>query len=428
MNAAAAAAADPDPPMFWRAGQAIGRRRFERDAAALAAAVPSCRHALNLCRDRYLFALALVALGARAGTSLLPPSEAPEMLARLAQDYDAAPALTDEWVSQRLERSAAAPEAPLVIAPEHITARVLTSGSSGRPQAHAKTWHNLTAGAALAAGPLFGATHPGIVATVPPQHMFGLEFSIVIALIHRAAVHAGRPFFPRDIAEALAQLPPPRVLLSTPVHLRALLAAGIELPPLHSVVSATAPLDAGLAARLEQRHACEVREIYGCTEAGSIALRRTVEGPSWRAHPGIRIEVGEDRTRVAGAHLAEPQVLADRLQFAADGRFELLGRGSDLLKVAGKRASLAELTQRLLAVDGVEDGVIFMPDDGGLARPAALVVAPGRSVAEILDALAQQLDPLFLPRPLRKVAALPRNAVGKLPLSLLMQWLEKAHD
>ena len=33
----------------------------------------------------------------------------------------------------------------------------------------------------------------------------------------------------------------------------------------------------------------------------------------------------------------------------------------------------------------------------------------------LLDELRRSIDPVFLPRPLRKVAALPRNGTGKLP-------------
>jgi acyl-coenzyme A synthetase/AMP-(fatty) acid ligase len=49
------------------------------------------------------------------------------------------------------------------------------------------------------------------------------------------------------------------------------------------------------------------------------------------------------------------------------------------------------------------------------ARLTALVVAPGRSAEDILGALRARLDPVFLPRPVVLVPALPRNRLGKLP-------------
>jgi len=106
-------------------------------------------------------------------------------------------------------------------------------------------------------------------------------------------------------------------------------------------------------------------------------------------------------------------------------RFVLCGRNSDLLEIAGKRASLGDLTRRLLAIPGVEDAVVFAldADANGISRLAALVVAPGQREVDVVAALRQAIDPVFLPRPLRCIARLPRNATGKLPRAALLEAL-----
>lgn len=100
---------------------------------------------------------------------------------------------------------------------------------------------------------------PHVVATVPPQHMYGMELSVLLPMVTTLAVHAGRPFFPDDVARALADIPAPRVLVTTPVHLRALVESGVALPPLAGIVSATAPLAPEIAAAAEARFGGEVR-------------------------------------------------------------------------------------------------------------------------------------------------------------------------
>ncbi|PIQ13537.1 MAG: beta-hydroxyacyl-ACP dehydratase, partial [Hydrogenophilales bacterium CG18_big_fil_WC_8_21_14_2_50_58_12] len=50
---------------------------------------------------------------------------------------------------------------------------------------------------------------------------------------------------------------------------------------------------------------------------------------------------------------------------------------------------------------------------------AACVVAPGMAAAALLAALRERIDPVFLPRPLLFVDALPRNSTGKLPRTAL---------
>jgi acyl-coenzyme A synthetase/AMP-(fatty) acid ligase len=89
-----------------------------------------------------------------------------------------------------------------------------------------------------------------------------------------------------------------------------------------------------------------------------------------------------------------------------------------MVNIAGKRASLGDLNRKLNEIPGVKDGVFHLPVDSGrrVERLMAFVVAPGRSEAELLEALRLAVDPAFLPRPLVKVDALPRTESGKLPL------------
>jgi acyl-coenzyme A synthetase/AMP-(fatty) acid ligase len=257
--------------------------------------------------------------------------------------------------------------------------------------------------------------------------MYGLEMSVLMPLLGPVSVHAARPFFPGDVARAVALAPSPPLLVTTPVHLRALVESGVALPPLAGIVSATAPLQMALACIAEQRFGCEVREVFGSTETCVFARRRTALDEAWSPLPGVRLAPQPDGTAVLAPHLATPVVLADLVEVRHDGRFILHGRSSDLLEIAGKRASLGDLTRKLLAVPGVDDGVMFQLDEAdaaGVRRIAALAVAPGVDEAAIMRALRASIDPVFLPRPLRRVDALPRNETGKLPRQALLALLQ----
>jgi acyl-coenzyme A synthetase/AMP-(fatty) acid ligase len=310
-----------------------------------------------------------------------------------------------------------------------VAAIVHTSGSTGTPQPHAKTWRGLQAG--TAANRTMLTTVAGerftVVATVPPQHTFGLEMSVLLPLLGGVSVHAGRPFFPADVARALAEVPAPRVLVTTPVHLHALVAAEVTLPPLAAMLSATAPLSVDLAHAAEQRFAAPLLEVFGSTETCAIAHRRLTAGAGWQLYPGVALRPQADGTLVEAPQLETPATLADIIDLQDGGRrFHLRGRQADLLEIAGKRASLGDLTQRLLAIPGVRDGVVFQREDldaGGVRRIAALAVAPGLAERDILDILRRVVDPVFLPRPLRLVESLPRNESGKLPRAAMLALL-----
>jgi acyl-CoA synthetase (AMP-forming)/AMP-acid ligase II/uncharacterized membrane protein len=413
------------------ADDAVARRRGEpipacallADAAALAAALPPGRHVLNLCRDRYHFLVGFAAALIEHRLCLLPPGSGDAAIRDICRDFGEPCCVADhddvpEGVGV-LRPTGHAWTAPLHEMPafpaDQPAAVVFTSGSTGRPAPHVKTWGSLARGA-LALGRHLGfgpSLAPQIVGTVPPQHMFGLEATVMLPLQWRGAVDAGRPLLPSDVKAALEAMPAPRWLMTTPLQLRACVDDALDLRgTLRGVISSTMPLEPALAQAAERLWDCPVEEIYGSSETGMMALRRGARSPTWTLCEGLSFDPADGAMRVQGGHLDAPFTLTDRIELEGERGFRLLGRIGDMIKVAGKRTSLEDLNARLRAVPGVADGVFFMPE--GAARPAAFAVAPGASRTAILEALRRDLDPVFLPRPLHLVDALPRAANGKI--------------
>jgi acyl-coenzyme A synthetase/AMP-(fatty) acid ligase len=319
---------------------------------------------------------------------------------------------------------------PPAFAPGQCAAIAFTSGSTGTPQRYPKSWGGFVreaeqAGASLG---LERARGGCILATVPPQHMYGFIASVILPLRFDRILHAERPFYPEDIRRALAAGPSPAILVTTPVQLRACVLERVALSGLDFILSSTAPLAPELAAEAERLFGVRVEEFYGSTETGAIARRRQAEGEVWRTFEEIRVSPLGDELQVQAPYLPQPMRLSDRTRVLGAREFLLLGRSADLIKIGGKRASLAELNRRLLAIEGVVDGVFFLPPvlPGREPRLAAFVVAPGLTSEQLLAALRERLDPAFLPRPLQLVVRLPRNTTGKLPRASLQRLLEEA--
>lgn len=452
----------PHQTLAFHNGRAISQAEFLRDLARVVPQLPDAGYALNLCEDRYYFLLGFCALLVKGAINLLPPNRQPLTLIELAQDYpgcyclfdnDQACELPSINIATMLAGASAAgteagtpdmpPDIPLVAA-QQTAAIAFTSGSTGKPQANAKCWGTLAATARML-GQRLGAdlAAPTIVGTVPPQHMYGLETTLFMVLQAGMVMHSDKPFYPVDVQQLLRQISAPIMLVTTPIHLRALVNADLPMPSLAGIISATAPLDPALALAAEQCFQAPLWEIYGCTEAGSMATRRSTQTQQWQLLDGFRLSLTDTGASAAAPHLLADAPIQDQLQLLADDQFLLCGRNADMINVAGKRASLANLTLQLLRIEGVADGVIFLPPQAAPAdsvqgsdahrastqqetRPVALVVSelPEKT---ILAALALRIDATFLPRPLRKVAALPRNETGKLTAAALHKLWNQLH-
>lgn len=425
---------EPDAVFAYREGKSISVAQFLLHAAHLAQTLPGKHHILNLCTDRYRFAVGFAAALMRGQTSLLPPNYTPSFVEHLGQRYPGMYCLADGEAEFRgvevvryppmPERGDVAREIPAFPA-EQVAALVFTSGSTGEPVAHPKAWGSLCKGATAEAVSLGIVQNSGmaVLGTVPAQHMYGLESCMLLCMQNGLALVGERPFYAADICARLASLPQPRCLVTTPVHLRTLLSGATEYPAVDFVLCATAHLAPQLASEAEARFAAPLYEIYGCTEAGMVASRRTTAGAAWHLLPGVELQQDEQGSRVHGGHVEIEAPLSDVIERNPDGTFILHGRAADMVNIAGKRTSLASLNHYLNSIPGVLDGVFLMPDDsdGAVTRPLAFVVAPGLGGDDVLSALRHSVDAVFLPRPLYFVDALPRNTTGKLTRESLLR-------
>ena len=420
----------PDRIAFRSAAGPMSQADLLARAERLAAHLPDCPLVANYCERRDCFTLALLAAWMRGQTALFPADRGAHTFSVLSADHSALYVLTDSPLPFGTPRDvvidlaslagAAGSGAPHRLDLSHAAAKVFTSGSTGKPSVNEKSWGMLVAGGKsippmLSLDALAAIT---VVATVPSQHMYGFETTIMNVLQGGACAHVERPVYPADIARCLAEAPAPRVLVTTPVHLRALVESKVALPEVARVISATAPLSQELAAAAEGRLGAEVWEIYGFTEAGSVGGRRTVSTQSWTLRKDFSAREEDGRQFLEWTAFGRRIPFPDVVQILDASHIRLQGRAQDIVNIAGKRASLSGLTAQMLEIEGVEDGVFWLPrEDKGMGvveRLVAFAVAPGWTETALRAALQRRLDSAFVPRTIVFVEKLPRNATGKI--------------
>jgi acyl-coenzyme A synthetase/AMP-(fatty) acid ligase len=298
--------------------------------------------------------------------------------------------------------------------------RIFTGGSTGAPQLWSKTAANLFGEALFLADRYAFSEQDRILATVPPCHIYGLLFSVVLPLVAGAAVVGATPSFPHEIVCAAAAHKA-TVLVSVPAHYRILQDRNMAL---RLAFSSAGMLDAADNEAFCRQHPAGITEVYGSTETGGIATRNRAQGEEcFTPFATIDWRIRRSRLRVRSPYISPELPLDsegcfltnDRAEACGTAGFLLKGRMDAVAKVGGKRVDLAEIALLIREEPGVTDcAVTALSDPGGRGhRIRALIAGEAVNLEQIRKALAAALEPYAMPRLLRAVAQIPVKATGK---------------
>jgi acyl-coenzyme A synthetase/AMP-(fatty) acid ligase len=424
-----------DRPLAYRDGVSISVGQFRDDVERLTQELTAGGDLLLTCGGRYGFAVGLLAAWLTEHTVILPHNHLPQTLDVIRANQHIAFECNEGWqqdlkayVSPNSGRHA---EWQLEFPVDRPAVSLFTSGSTGEPKIIPKTIGNLLAEANTLSR-AFDWPDGTVVSTVPPQHQYGLTFSLLLPWMAGLPWADETPLYPENIL-ALVQATTARTLISVPVQYKAMLAAQM---PLHSMtcVSAAAPLMFDLAEAWWKLQGEEILEIYGSTETGVIASRLQFSDPEWRPFEGVELGIERELLTVASPFVSNTYgdrfQSADRVQLSVTGGFQLLGRADSIVKIGGKRISLDGITKQILAYEDVLDAAVITQNSNGAVRDciicAALVVKNINTfnINALRSFLRSRLDSIEVPKRLLFVEKLPRTSSGKLPLKNLRQLFE----
>jgi acyl-coenzyme A synthetase/AMP-(fatty) acid ligase len=395
-------------------------------AAAIAAELGNARAVIVACEGRTAFVhAALAAWGLRAEV-MLPPNLRPAVVEALAARTRAVVVhdgeqsfgidvreLTPTRGGARIHIDAIADDRPFTT--------IFTSGSTGEPKPIPKLARQLLGEAKLLVDTF--AIVPGlrVLSTVPPHHIYGLLFGVLVPLVAGATIVTAAPLLPEEVAAAVARHRVD-VLVAAPVHLRAFeVLAPDALKGVARVFCSGAPLARETAAVLRDRLGTPVTEVLGSSETGGVAWRlHDRDAPPFVPFAGVGIDHDAEGRMLLRSPLLDPRVRqpypTEDLIASVQGGFVHLGRIDDVVKIAGRRVALGEVEARVRALPGVDDvAALRVPAHDGRGEVIALLVATRVHRPEsIRDGLIAWLDPSTLPRRIVCTEALPREPNGKL--------------
>jgi malonyl-CoA/methylmalonyl-CoA synthetase len=342
--------------------------------------------------------------------------------------------------------------------PTDGAALLYTSGTTGRSKGAMLTRGNLATNATVLAAEWQFSAADVLLHALPLFHVHGLFVAVNTVL----AASASLLLLPRfDADEVIRLLPRATVLMGVPTFYTRLLGhPALTRDAVRRVrlfVSGSAPLLAETHRDFEHRTGHAILERYGMTET-LINTSNPYAGPRrpgsvGRPLPGIELRLTDPES---GAALADPRAVGmievrgpnvfagywndpgqSRAVLRADGFFisgdlgrldgegylHIVGRAKDLVITGGYNVYPAEVEQAINALAGVlESAVIGVPHpDLGEGVTAVVAGVPDVTISpeSIIAAVQARLANYKVPKRVILVAALPRNAMGKVQKGVL---------
>jgi acyl-coenzyme A synthetase/AMP-(fatty) acid ligase len=306
-------------------------------------------------------------------------------------------------------------------------AALLTSASMGENKVVEKQGFQLYRQIEALASVLTLPARARVLSFVPPFHLLGFFYGLILPLAQGSETIVAVELAGTAMLELLEKYQPDLVV-GTATHYRFLVRAAPgerSLRPSTIYLSSGAPLDPAVAGAFAAQYGTAVRDFYGSTELGGVALR------SWpapyRPMPGVRWQVDAETGGLQvmspwGGGAQEAWVSTDDAAEEEVDGFRLLGRLDHVVKVGGKRFSTLEVEQALRAMPRVAEAAVFpYARFGEPAIAAAVVLERSAAVDEtvVRAFLAGRLADYKLPRTILFLPALPRGSHDKVDYQTL---------
>ncbi|MEV0324821.1 AMP-binding protein [Micromonospora echinospora] len=334
---------------------------------------------------------------------------------------------------------------------------VLTSGTTGTPKGARRPTPN-------GFGPLVSIidriplrVHDRVLIAAPLFHTWGYA-ALQVSFALRATIVLHRRFDPATTVDALAAQRCD-ALFAVPVMVQRLLEVPPPRPrpPLRVVAVSGSALPGAVSGAFMDSYGDVLYNLYGSTEVSWASIATPAD---LRAHPntagrpphGTRVAVVDEAGRPVppgrvGRILVGNEMLFDGYTSGAgrerhdglldtgdlgrldtDGRLFVDGRADDMIVSGGENVFPSEVEDLLARLPQVREvAVIGVPDDGYGQRLAAFVsLHPGETLdpEAVREYVRHHLARFSVPRDVTFVAALPRNATGKVVTRELRRLLD----
>lgn len=301
-----------------------------------------------------------------------------------------------------------------------------TSGSTGNPVGALKTKKHLEEEVEVLTKLFKKRGIKKVILTVPFIHIYGMLFGLLYPLLNDIDIVLKEHFLPNDLLNLIDEN---SLVVTTPLYIKALNKISQEKDLSKATfVSSTGPLDSQNAKEFSEKFNTDVMQIFGSTETGGIAYKLNDE-ILWTPMPKVEIQTNEQNELKVLSPFVSTTIYENSFKDIngvmqtfdyiekENEKFKLVGRSSQILKIAGKRYSTIQIENILEEEDEINKALVFVSSDNDSLRGEVLDITLESSkeftTREIKKILQSKLSNLKFSLSLKHVDKIPTSSVGK---------------
>ncbi len=303
-----------------------------------------------------------------------------------------------------------------------------TSGTTSNPTGVIKSRSNIYSELKALVSYLKDEQIKRVISTVSFVHIYGFLTTVLLPLELGCELHIKEQFWPQELL--LDQSSFKTLVVTTPVYIKSLLKLRKSTDLSHLLfLSSTSRLEPDEIEQFETKYNTTIIQIFGSTESGGIATKRGT-ALRWQALDGV--EIGSDiesHLTISSKHISkyiikdeverlkQPFVTTDIVQIYPKGEFELKGRAGEIVKISGKRISIAYIEELLERELEDSEVLIKVQIDHNRLKGESLLIGilskeqPAKALVEQI--LAQEYQNIKIEFALTKLQKIERTSLGK---------------
>ena len=313
------------------------------------------------------------------------------------------------------------------------TISFFTSGSTGKPKLINKTFDMLDLEVQMHSKMQrqFIQKKPTLIATVLPNHMFGMLWRFLFPLSNQLTQDLDTIISPEEIQDKQNQYEN-ILMVSTPTFMNEIAAYSDQYQfkkNCLAIYSAGSLLSAQTSQKMFDLFGVSPFEVFASTETGGIAYRQQNNNEKWRTFDEVKIKQNDQQClQVVSSPFSFvcPFDMQDLIELHTPETFVFLGRNDRIVKIAENRVDLNEMEEKLLTFPLIKEVRLTTFSSAKNLALAAVICLNLAGIEELKSSdklsvvqkikrhLSVYYEKSILPKKIRFVHQIPKNPQGKI--------------